>query len=77
MPIRESCTDIDPKRSYCEGMNSDLRNSLEAIANLLYLIRMSLHDPAAASIYIEMAEERMRAIGVLQNVSGSALPSLV
>jgi hypothetical protein len=43
-------------------MDSDLTNSLEALANLLYLTRKSLHDPTAASIYVDHAEERIRSI---------------
>jgi hypothetical protein len=43
-------------------MDRDLRNSLEAIANLVYLIRHSLHDPAAAIAYLDLAEERLRVI---------------
>jgi hypothetical protein len=43
-------------------MDRDLRNSLEAIANLVYLIRHSLHDPAAAIAYLDLTEERLRVI---------------
>jgi hypothetical protein len=43
-------------------MDRDLCNPLEAIANLIYLIRHSLHDPATAVAYVELAEERLRAI---------------
>jgi hypothetical protein len=44
------------------GMDSELSNSLEAIANLLYLIRKSLHNPAAVSTYVGLAQDRMREI---------------
>jgi hypothetical protein len=37
-------------------MDSELSNSLEAIAYLLYLIRKSLHNPSAASMYAGLAE---------------------
>ena len=41
---------------------SELSNSLEAIANLLYLIGKSPDNPAAVSIYVGLAEDRMRVI---------------
>jgi hypothetical protein len=43
-------------------MDHDIRNSLEAISNLIYLIRHSLHDPAKTLSYVELAEERLKAI---------------
>ena len=43
-------------------MDHDVRNSLEAIANLIYLIRKSLHDPAATSAYLDLADERVKVI---------------
>jgi hypothetical protein len=43
-------------------MARDFSDSLEVISNLLYLIRMTLHDPAAAITYVNLAEERMRTI---------------
>jgi hypothetical protein len=45
-------------------MDQELSNSLEAIANLLYLVRKSLHDPAAVSTYVGLAEGRMKAIAI-------------
>jgi hypothetical protein len=33
-----------------------LDNSLEALSNLLYLIRRSLDDPAKATTYLDIAE---------------------
>jgi hypothetical protein len=45
-------------------MDSELSNSLEAIANLLYLVRKSLHDPRAVSMYVGLAEDRMKAIAI-------------
>jgi hypothetical protein len=45
-------------------MDRDLRNSLEAIANLIYLIRHSIHDPATAVVYVDLAEENLKAITV-------------
>jgi hypothetical protein len=67
----QCCSDCDPNRLYCDGMDSDLSNSLEAIANLLHLIQKSLHNPAAATMYVGLAEDRMRAIAVLYG-QGSA-----
>jgi hypothetical protein len=43
-------------------MDRELRNSLEAMANLIYLIRHSLHDPAAAVSYLDLAEENLKEI---------------
>jgi two-component sensor histidine kinase len=43
-------------------MDHDIKNSLEAISNLIYLIRHSLHDPAKTLSYVELAEERLKAI---------------
>jgi hypothetical protein len=43
-------------------MDCNVANSLEAIANLIYLIRHSIHDPAAAVVYVDLAEDRLRAI---------------
>jgi hypothetical protein len=46
------------------GVDSELSNSLEAIANLLYLIRKSHKNPAAVSAYVGLAEDRTRAIAI-------------
>ncbi len=43
-------------------MDKNFSNSLEEISNLLYLIRMTLHDPAAATAYVDRAEQRVRTI---------------
>jgi hypothetical protein len=45
-------------------MDDELANSLEALANLLYLARKSLHDPTAVSRYVGLAEDRMKAIAI-------------
>jgi hypothetical protein len=45
-------------------MDRNLSDSLETIANLVYRIKTSLHDPAAASTYIELVERRIRAISL-------------
>jgi hypothetical protein len=45
-------------------MDRDLHNSLEAISNLIYLIRHSVHDPASAVAYVDLAEENLKAITV-------------
>jgi hypothetical protein len=47
-------------------MDDELSNCVEAIANLLYLIRKSLHNPSAASRYVGLAEDRMKAIASSQ-----------
>jgi hypothetical protein len=45
-------------------MDPDLRNSLEATANLIYLIRHSVHDQAATFAYADLADERVKAIAL-------------
>jgi hypothetical protein len=45
-------------------MDPDLKNSLEAIANLIYLIRHSVHDQAATIAYADLADERVKAIAL-------------
>jgi hypothetical protein len=55
-------SDKIPKRFYFAEMDNDVRNSLEAIANLIYLIRKSLHDPAATIAYADLADDRVKAI---------------
>jgi hypothetical protein len=45
-------------------MDRDVTDSLEAIANLIYLIRHSLHDPAAAVGYVNLAEENLKAMSL-------------
>jgi hypothetical protein len=43
-------------------MDTQLRNSLEALTNLLFLVRSRLHDPEAASAYLKLAEEQIKAL---------------
>jgi hypothetical protein len=38
-------------------MGRDFANTLEAIANLIFLVRTSLDDRAKADIYLSMAED--------------------
>ena len=45
-------------------MDQDVRDSMEAIANLIYLLRRSLHDPAATIANVDLADERMKAIAL-------------
>jgi hypothetical protein len=45
-------------------MDSDVSNSIEAIASLVYLIRMTLNDPSAAITYVNLADERLKAIAL-------------
>jgi hypothetical protein len=45
-------------------MDPDVRNSLEAIANLIYLIRHSVHDPSATIAYADLADQRVKAIAL-------------
>jgi hypothetical protein len=56
------CSVFDHNQLYCAGMDSELSDSLEAIANLLYLIGNSPDNPAAVSIYVGLAEDSMRVI---------------
>jgi hypothetical protein len=43
-------------------MDRNVADSLEAISNLIYLIRHSLYDPAKTLSYVELAEERLKAL---------------
>ena len=61
-PSEQYCSDLKARPLYRPLMASDFFDSLEVISNLLYLIRMTLHDPAAAIGYVDLAEERMRTI---------------
>jgi hypothetical protein len=45
-------------------MDRNVANSLEAITSLIYLIRHSLHDPAKALFYLDLANVRLEAITV-------------
>jgi hypothetical protein len=45
-------------------MDSEFTDSLEALANLLYLIRKSIDDSPKASIYVDLAEARIKAIAI-------------
>jgi two-component sensor histidine kinase len=47
---------------YRAEMDRDVANSLEMISNLIYLIRHSLYDPAKTLSYVELAEERLKAL---------------
>jgi hypothetical protein len=58
----QNCSDEPAERFYSEEMDRNVANSLEAIANLIYLIRHSIHDPATPVAYVDLAEERLRAI---------------
>ena len=39
-----------------------LRNSLEALTNLVYLARLNVSDTRAASAYLELADEHLKLI---------------
>jgi hypothetical protein len=67
----QKCSDNDHNRLYGLGMDSEVSDSLEAIANLLYLIRKSLNNPAAISAYVGLAEDRIR---VIASTPGRAAP---
>jgi hypothetical protein len=60
----QKCSDNDHNQPYSVEMDSELSDSLEAIANLLYLIRKSLNNPAAISAYVGLAEDRIRVIAI-------------
>jgi hypothetical protein len=47
------------RRAY---MEASLANSLEAIANLLYLIRLSLNEPGKALVYLDLADSVLLSI---------------
>jgi hypothetical protein len=60
--VSKNCSDRDPERFYCAEMDRGLGNSLETMANLIYLIRHSLHDEASAIAYVDLADENLKAI---------------
>jgi hypothetical protein len=60
---------------YVTFMDRDFPDSLEVISNLLYLIRLTLHDPAAASSYVDLAEQRVRTIALKMRLSAVLTPS--
>jgi len=45
-------------------MDNDITDSLEAIADLLYLIGKSAHDTSAVSMYVRLAEDTVRLIAI-------------
>jgi hypothetical protein len=61
---------------YSAGMDIELCNSLEAIANLLYLIRRAPNDAEAVSIYVGLAEDRMKTIARQFGTGGSGAAAL-
>jgi hypothetical protein len=67
-----NCSDNDHERLNGVGMDSELSDTLEAIANLLYLIGKSPDNPAAVSIYVDLAEDRMRVIAARYRPHSSA-----
>jgi hypothetical protein len=56
-------------------MDTDFSDSVEVISNLLHLIKMTLHDPAAAASYVELAEQRVRIISLKIRLSSVLTPS--
>jgi hypothetical protein len=63
------CSDLRARPLYFAVMARDFSDSLEVISNLLYLIRMTLHDPAAAISYVDLAEERVKTIALKMRLS--------
>jgi hypothetical protein len=61
-------------RTYKEEMDEELFNSIEAIASLHYLIRMSRNDPAALASYVDRADETLETL-VLHLRLGAKLPA--
>jgi hypothetical protein len=62
--FEQYCSDVTARALYRALMDRDFCESLEVIANLLYLIRRTLHDPAAATAYVDLAEQRVRTDGL-------------
>ncbi len=63
------CTDLRARALYRALMDKNFSDSLEEISNLLYLIRMTLHDPATATAYVDRAEQRVRTIELEMRLS--------
>jgi hypothetical protein len=64
IPREQNCSDEPAERFYSEEMDRNVANSLETMANLIYLIRHSLHNEASATAYVDLAEENLKAITV-------------
>jgi hypothetical protein len=43
-------------------MEAKLQASVEAIANLIYLIRVSANDPVATTVYVDLAEAQLQVL---------------
>ena len=52
-----------------------LRNSLEALTNLVYLARLNVSEPRAASTYLELADEHMKLIAGSQIMGAKGFDS--
>jgi hypothetical protein len=44
------------------SMEAKLQASVETIANLIYLIRVSANDPVATTVYLDLAEAQLRVL---------------
>jgi hypothetical protein len=64
------CSVLRARAFYRVLMDRNFSDSLEEISNLLYLIRMTMHDPTAATAYVDRAAERVRTIEVKMRLSG-------
>jgi hypothetical protein len=68
-------TPDDPSRAYDAAKLHGLRNSLEALSNLLYLIRHSASEPKDIEKYAGMADEILtRIIKAIAWYDGIGLP---
>ncbi len=68
-PSEQYCSDLRARALYRALMDKNFSDSLEEISNLLYLIRMTLHDPATATAYVDRAEQRVRTIELEMRLS--------
>ena len=73
--MSNSAQTVSARALYGALMNRDFPDSLEVISNLLYLIRMTLNDPAAASSYVDLAEQRVSTIALKIRLSAVLTPS--
>jgi hypothetical protein len=60
--IEQSSTDSVHGHFYSHNMASDLSKSIDAIANFVHLIGISLDNSETAALYVGLAEDELKAI---------------
>ena len=69
------CEDVCPTYTVDKEFLIQAADICEALTNLTYLIRMDSGEPGRVQSYVEMVEERTRALGsLLQAIAGEDGP---